>query len=63
MFPTTRVTIASLSEPTRAGNRNTMPARGPSLGIPSRAVGLPGIIFATLRGSPAGHLAKLLPHF
>ena len=34
-----------------------MPAGSPSVGdIPSRAVGLPGIIFVTLRVSPEGHL-------
>ena len=56
MFPTTYATTASLSEPARAGDRHTMPARSPSAGIPSRAVGLPGIIFATLGVSPAGRL-------
>ena len=53
MFPTTP---ASLSEPTRAGDRHTMPARSPSVGIPSRATGLPGIMFSTLGVSPAGSL-------
>ena len=34
-----------------------MPARNPSVGgIPSRAIRLPGIVFATLRVSPSGHL-------
>ena len=33
-----------------------MPARSPSVCIPSKAVGLPGIMFATLGVSPAGHL-------
>ena len=34
-----------------------MPARSPSVGgIPSRAIGLPGIVFVTLRVSPPGHL-------
>ena len=57
MFPTTCATTASLSEPTRAGDRHTMPARSPSVGgIPSRAIGLPGIMFATLGVSPAGRL-------
>ena len=56
MFPTTCATTAYLSEPTRAGDRHTMPARGPSVGIPSKAIGLPGIMFATLGVSPAGHL-------
>ena len=48
-------TSASLSEPTRVGNMYTMPARTPSLGISSKAIGLPGIN-ATLGVSPAGHL-------
>ena len=56
MFLTTCASTASLSEPYRAGNRHTMPVRSPSGGIPSRAVGLPGIMFATLGVSPAGHL-------
>ena len=33
-----------------------MTARSPSVGIPSKAIGLPGIIFATLGVSPADHL-------
>ena len=49
MFPTTYATTASLSEPARVGDRHTRPARSPSVGgIPSRAVGLLGIMFATL---------------
>ena len=56
MFPTTCATIASLSEPARVGDRHTMPARSPSVGIPSNAIGLPGIMFVTLGVSPAGHL-------
>ena len=57
MFPITCATTASLSGPTRAGDRHTVPARSPSVGgIPSRAIGLPGIMFATLEVSPAGHL-------
>ena len=53
-FPTC-ATRASLNEPARVGDRHTMPARGPSVGgIPSRAVGLPGIMFATLGVSPGG---------
>ena len=56
MFPTTCATSASLSEPTRAGDRHTMPARSPSVGIPSKTIGLPGIMFATLGVSPAGRL-------
>ena len=57
MFPTTCATPASLSEPAREGDRHTMAARSPSVGgIPSRAIGLPRIMFATLGVSPAGHL-------
>ena len=40
----------------KVGNRHTMPARSPSVGIPSNAIGLPGIMFVTLGVSPAGHL-------
>ena len=46
----------NLSEPTRVGDRHTMPARSPSVGIPSKAIGLPGIMFLTLGISPLGHL-------
>ena len=56
MFPTTCATTASLSGWARAGDRHTMPARGPSVDIQSKAIGLPGIMFATLGISPAGHL-------
>ena len=56
MFLTTCTPSASLSEPARAGDRHTMPARSPSFGISSKAIGLPGIIFATLGVKPAGHL-------
>ena len=57
MFPTTWATTASLSEPAREGDRHAMPTRRPSVGgIPSRAVGLPGIMCATLGVSPAGWL-------
>ena len=45
----------------KAGDRHTMPARSPSAGIPSRAIELPGIVFATLGISPAGHWAHLSP--
>ena len=46
-----------LSETARSGDRHTMPARTPSVaGIPSRAIGLPGIMFATLGVSSAGRL-------
>ena len=48
--------MASLSEPAKVGDRHTVPARSPSIGIPSKAIGLPGIMFATLGVSPAGHL-------
>ena len=58
IFPTTCATIASLSEPARSGDRHTMPARNPSVGgIPSRAIGLPGIMFSTLGVSPGGCLS------
>ena len=57
MFSTTCVTTASLSEPTSVCDRHTMPARSPPAGgIPSRAFGLPGIMFATLGVNPADHL-------
>ena len=56
MFPTTCATSASLGEPARVGDRHIMPARSPSVGIPSKATGLPGIMFATLGVGPAGHL-------
>ena len=57
MSPTTCATPASLSEPARVGDRHTTPARSPSGGgIPSRAIGLLGIMFATLKVSPVGHL-------
>ena len=49
-------TTASLSGPVRAVDRHTMPARSPSVGIPSGAIGLLKIVFATLGASPAGHL-------
>ena len=59
MFPTC-ATTASLSEPAKVGDRHTMPGRSPSVGgIPSRADGLPGIMFATLGVNPAGHLGPL----
>ena len=47
MLPTTCAESASLSEPARVGDRHMMPARSPSVGIPSKAVGLPGVMFAT----------------
>ena len=57
MFPTTCATTASLSEPARVGDRHTMSARSPYVGgIPWRAIGLPGIMFATLGVSSAGRL-------
>ena len=43
MFPTTCATAAFLSELVRAGDRH--PSVG---GIPSKAIGLPGTMFATL---------------
>ena len=39
-----------------AGYRHTVPAGSPSVGIPSKAIGLPGIMFATLGVSPAVRL-------
>ena len=52
-------TTASLSESTRADDRHSMPARTPYIGgIPSRAIQLPGIMFATLGVSPVGHLGQ-----
>ena len=61
MFSTKCATTAALSEPARAGDRHTVPARSPSVGgIPSRAIGLPGTMFATFGVSPAGHLAQIL---
>ena len=56
MFPTTCATIASLSEIARVGDRHTMPVRSPSIGIPSQAVGLLGLVFATLGVNPSGRL-------
>ena len=57
MFPTVCATSTSLSKPDRAGDTHTVPARSPSVGgIPSKASGLPGIMFATLGVSPAGCL-------
>ena len=56
MFPTKCATTASLSEPAKADDRHTMLARSPSVGIPSKAIGLPGIMFATLGANPVGHL-------
>ena len=55
MFPVIYATSASLSGPTRVGDRHTVPARR-SVGIPSRAIGLPGIMFATLGVSLTGLL-------
>ena len=56
MFPTTCATTASLSEPAKVGDRHTVPARSPSVGIPSKTIWLPGIKFATLGVSSAGRL-------
>ena len=56
MFPTTCATTVSLSGSARAGDRHTMPARSPSVGILSKAFGLLGIMFATLGAKPVGHL-------
>lgn len=63
MFPITCATTVSLSEPAKAGDKDTMPARSSSAGgIPSRAIGLPGIMFATLGVSSAGRLGPNLYH-
>ena len=51
---TMRARIASLSEPAKVGDRHTMPDRSLSVGIPSRAIRLPGIMSASLGVSPAG---------
>ena len=56
MLPTTCATSASLNEPSKVGYRQTMSARSQSVGISSKAIGLPGKTFATLGVSPAGHL-------
>ena len=63
MFPTTCATTASLSEIARVGDRHTMPARSPSIGIPSQAVGLLGIVFATLGVSLQAVWAQTLTIF
>ena len=53
----------SRSEPARAGDRHTMPARSPFVGgIPSREIGLPGIMFTTLGVCPAGRLGPNCYH-
>ena len=62
MFPTTPQQ-QHLSGPARAVDRHTMPARSPSVGIPSGAIGLLRIVFATLGVSHAGHLAQSLATF
>ena len=62
MVPTTCAASATLSEPARVGDRHAMPARNLSVGIPSKAIGLPGIMFATLGVSPAGCLGSNLYH-
>ena len=56
MFPTTCATTVSLSELAKADDRHTTPARSSSVGIPSREIGPPGIMVATLGVNPAGHL-------
>ena len=57
MFPTVCSTTAFLRDHSSVGGRHTMPARSPSVGgIPSKTIGLPGIMFVTLGVSPAGHL-------
>ena len=56
MFPAIYASSASFSEPTRVGDRHTVPARSPSVDILSKAIGLPWIMFDTLGISLAGHL-------
>ena len=57
MFPSTCAISASLSESASGGDRHKTPARTSlSVGIPSKAIGLPGIMLATLGVSPAGRL-------
>ena len=56
MFPEICATTASLSEPAKVGDSHTVPARSPSVGIPSKTIWLPGIKFATLGVSSAGRL-------
>ena len=52
---------APLSEPSRVGDRLPVPARGPSVGgVPSRAIQLPGIMFATLGIRASGRWAQIL---
>ena len=65
MFPTTSVTTVPLSGPAQVGDRHTMPARSTSVGgVPSRATGLPGIMFATLGVKPCKLFGpKPLPPF
>ena len=63
MSPITCATTASLTGPAggEGGDTHIVPARSPSVGgIPSRAIGLPGIMVATLEVSPAGHLVPNL---
>ena len=54
MFPEICATTASLSEPAKVGDRHTVPARSPSVGIPSKTIWLPGIKFATLGAGRLG---------
>ena len=56
MFPATCATTF-LSEPARVGDSHIMPFRSQSVGgIPSRAIGLPGIMVVTLGVNPEGCL-------
>ena len=55
--------LQHVSESARTYDRNTMPARSPCVGdIPSRAIGLPETMFATLEVSPTGHLGPNTYH-
>ena len=60
MFPATCATTF-LSEPARVGDSHIMPFRSQSEGgIPSRAIGLPGIMVVTLGVNPEGCLGPTL---
>ena len=56
MFPTTCATSSSLSEQARAVKKHTVPARSLSVVLSSKAIGLLGIMFATLGVGTAGLL-------
>ena len=60
MFPTTYATSASLNEPSQVEDRHTMSARSPSVGISSKAIGLPGKTFALWELAPQAIWAQSL---